>query len=157
MNEKDNTPHTKWSYVRGVQVSGTVATSAGKLTLSALKAFQCVSPLNAALYQKVIKGPHPTFFLRKSFFSGLTLYNRAFLRTSSELLSCTWGEPSNICARQKKTWGGVANNPNEGFDDIRLVLKIKPLAPAITKKKKSLPPAGCFHNGPLGETDCLFT
>lgn len=48
----------------------------------------------------------------------------------------------------------MANNPNQGLDDSRLVLKIKPLAPAITK---TFPPAGCFHNGPLGETDCLFT
>lgn len=48
----------------------------------------------------------------------------------------------------------MANNHNQGLDDSRLVLKIKPLAPAITK---TFPPAGCFHNGPLGETDCLFT
>lgn len=52
----------------------------------------------------------------------------------------------------------MAYNSMEGLDDIRLVLKIKSLVRAIAKtKKKTFSPAGCFHYGPLGEMDCLFT
>lgn len=49
----------------------------------------------------------------------------------------------------EKMQGGMTYNPSEGLDDIRLVLKIKPLAAAIIKKEKPSHPQAVFIMGRL--------
>lgn len=120
-----------------MQVSGTVATSAGKWTLSALKALQCVS-LSTRLYTEGDKRA-TSHVLKEILQNGSTLYNHAFLKNRpahGHFLTCR--SSVRTAVQSAPVSCEMANNPMRFLDESRFSFKSKQVLnetfdPTITK------------------------